>query len=384
MRELNEPSDEAPTWNEFEWRAAMAVSVMHGISGLLATRLKWQGPAVWNEFLADQLRQGQLREQRVRGLLAQLDVAAREAGVPLMALKGSAMLDMGLYAPGVRPQSDIDLLCRPEDEARAARVIESLSYVTGDVAWKHTEFEPVGQGPERRFGEHIDNPHKIELHVKIAERLPYSECRIELLTRNLPAGVNGYADRGLMLRHLLLHSAGNLSDASSRLIQLHDIALLCHGLGAAALEAAFGQAETPWWAWPSLALAERCFPSHVGPNVLRQAAATCPWWLRRRIASRSYESLSLIDPHIFAMPALAWTVSAREAVQYAWRKVKPDRATTQLRLTTGAKRPATAGQSWAKQPQWLRILRWVFARPPRLHTMYSLRTACSYSPAVER
>lgn len=384
MRELNEPSDDAPTWNEFEWRAAMAVSVMHGISGLLATRLKWQGPAVWNEFLADQLRQGQLREQRVRGLLAQLDVAAREAGVPLMALKGSAMLDMGLYAPGVRPQSDIDLLCRPQDEADAVRVIESLGYAAGDVMWKHTDFVPVGQGRKLMFGEHIANPHKIELHVKIAERLPYRECSIELLRHDGQPGLHAYADAAALLKHLLLHAAGNLCLRGGRLIQLHDIALLCRELGADTQRALFGAAPMPWWVWPPLALAERCFPGSVDAHLLEHAAAVCPWWLRRRIALQPFESLSLVDPRILAMPSLAWTNSATAAAEYLWRQIVPGRATTQHRLSASNRQPATAGVSWATQPQWLRILRWIFARPPRLFTMYSLRTACSYSPAAER
>ena len=383
VRELNEPADEAPTWDEFEWRAAIAVAAMHGISGLLAQRLRWQGPQPWQAFLAEQHRQGLLREQRARSLLARLDAAAKTAGIALMGLKGSAILDLGLYAPGVRPQSDIDLLCRPEDETAAVKVIESLGYEQGDVAWKHTDFIPVGQDPERIFGEHIRNPHKIELHVRIAERLPHRECRVELPFAGLPAGLNGYADRGALLRHLLLHAAGNLSMGSGRLIHLHDIALLCRGLGDSALELAFGNADAPWWAWPPLALAERCFPGSVAAPVLAQSAVHCPWWLRRRVSLQSFESLCLVDVRIVPMRALAWTDSLPAAVEYAWRQFVPDRATTALRISTGPVQPMTAGASWATQAQWLRVLRWLFTRPLRLPTMYSLRTACTYAPTVE-
>jgi len=383
VRELNEPADEAPAWDEFEWRAAIAVAVMHGISGLLAQRLRWQGPQLWQAFLAEQHRQGLLREQRVRSLLPRLDAAAKTAGIPLMALKGSAILVLGLYAPGVRPQSDIDLLCRPEDEAAAAKVIESLGYEAGDVAWKHTDFVPVGQGPGRIFGEHIRNPHKIELHVRIAERLPHRECRVELPFVGLPAGLNGYADRGALLRHLLLHAAGNLSVGSGRLIQLHDTALLCRELGKTVLELAFGNAATPWWAWPPLALAERCFPGSVEAAVLARAAAHCPWWLRLRVSQQSFESLCLVDVRIVPMRALAWTDSLPAALEYAWRQFVPDKATTAFRISTGPVQPMTAGASWATQPQWLRVLRWLFSRPPRLLTMYSLRTACTYAPVAE-
>ncbi|XHS78838.1 nucleotidyltransferase family protein [Burkholderiaceae bacterium UC74_6] len=382
VRELNAPTDRAPDWNEFEWRAAMAVAVMHGVSGLLAERLRWRGPALWQDFLAEQLRQGVLREQRVRSLLSQLDAAAKKAGIPLMALKGSAILDMGLYAPGVRPQSDIDLLCRPGDEATAARVIESLGYEEGDTSWKHVDFVPTGQGADRIFGEHIGNPHKVELHVRIAERLPRREVQVELLRPNAQAGLNGYVSGGALLKHLLLHAAGNLSVRSGRLIQLHDIALLCRSLRSEALSSAFGTTATPWWAWPALALAERCFPGSVEPSVLGQAAAACPWWLRRQVMARSLEEVSLVDPRILAMPALAWADDFGAALEYAWRQLVPDRESTQLRRTTAPRQAMTAGSSWSVQPQWLRVLRWLLARPLRVLTMYSLRTACSYMPAA--
>ena len=50
--ELAEPAHSAPGWNDFEWRAAMAVAVMHGVSALLAGRLRWVGPPHWQAFLA--------------------------------------------------------------------------------------------------------------------------------------------------------------------------------------------------------------------------------------------------------------------------------------------------------------------------------------------
>lgn len=384
VRELNGPLQRAPDWNEFEWRAAMAVAVMHGISGLLAERLRWRGPALWQAFLAEQLHQGRLREERVRGLLTRLDEAARAAGLLLMALKGSAMLDLELYSPGVRPQSDIDLLCRPEDEARAAHVIESLGFEKGDTLWKHVDFVPAGQGTDRIFGEHIDNPHKIELHVRIAERLPYREIQIDLQRPDARPGLNGYGSSGALLKHLLLHAAGNLSVRGGRLIQLHDIALLCRDHRSELLLEAFGAAAVPWWAWPPLALAERCFPGSVDPTALERAAATCPWWLRRHIMGRSLEDLCLVDPRILAMPALAWTDGLGAALEYAWRQLVPDRASTQFRMTTAPRQAMTAGSSWSVQPQWLRVLRWLLARPLRVLTMYSLRTACSYSPAARR
>jgi len=384
VRELNEPRSDAPAWDEFEWRAAMAVSVMHGISGLLATRLQWRGPAVWNEFLADQLRQGQLREQRVRSLLAKLDAAARQAGVPLMVLKGSAMLDMGLYAPGVRPQSDIDLLCRPEDEARAVRVIESLGYEACAATWKHVEFQPIGLSPGRAFGEHIDNPHKIELHVRLLERLLHRETKLELHMQHLRPGLNNYAEPLDLLRHLMLHASGNLSNRGARLIQVHDVALLCRHLGRIEPSALLADAWADWWKWPLLDLSERCFPGNVDVDLRAQAASRCPWWLRRWSAKRAVEDLSLVDLRHPAMPTLAWNRDVPSFAKYIWRRIVPERNSLPVHIPVVAGVSSTPEQRWEARPRWRRVVRWLFTRPPRAVTMYALRTACSYSTSAER
>ena len=61
--------------------------------------------------------------------------------VPLLGLKGSALLALGLYAPGERPMSDVDLLVHPEHQDRADAVIRSTGYLLGIDSSRHRAFE---------------------------------------------------------------------------------------------------------------------------------------------------------------------------------------------------------------------------------------------------
>ena len=73
VQELNQPAAQAPDWDAFEWRAAMAVASMHGIAALLAERLSWQGAEPWQQFLAEQQAQGLLRDSGRVLLDAEMD-----------------------------------------------------------------------------------------------------------------------------------------------------------------------------------------------------------------------------------------------------------------------------------------------------------------------
>lgn len=54
--------------------------------------------------------------------------AALAAGAEVVPLKGAALLELGLYAPGERPMTDVDLLVRPEDLEVLEKVLASLGY----------------------------------------------------------------------------------------------------------------------------------------------------------------------------------------------------------------------------------------------------------------
>ena len=179
-RELAVPTTEAPLWSEFEWRIARAVAAMHGVSSLLFTGLRWQGPASWRQFLQEQWENSAARHLQLTHLWNAIDSQARHEGITVVALKGAALYASGIYAAGERPMGDIDLLIREEDATAVARLLELCDYVPSFTNRRHQVFQPrTGKVPKgSRLGEHIDSPIKVEVHVRIAESLPVIETDI--------------------------------------------------------------------------------------------------------------------------------------------------------------------------------------------------------------
>ncbi|MGM9484490.1 nucleotidyltransferase family protein [Roseateles sp. NT4] len=385
--ELASPLAVAPAWSAFEWRAAMAIAVMHGISGLLAGRLLWQGPSDWQAFLADQLAHSRQRECKVRDLLARLDAAAREAGIPLVALKGSALLDLGLYAAGERPMSDIDLLMRKADFEIAHAIVMRQGFSEGITSWKHRDYLPLNTPARRGFGEHADNPIKIELHTALPERLPVREIDVatQVMAPDASAGLNAYASPAALMRHLLLHAAGNLCEYTIRLVHLNDIAALAPRLS----ESDWSDALVPasdglpaWWAVPPFSLAQRLFPARIRstPRAMQRAMSACPRWLRAAAARYDLHGASVSRLGISMLPGLEWSHTLAEAGRFAIRRLHPRRdeqATTRLQVQSVH---ALASSPWTHRPSWLKTLSFLFGTPPRAQTMYSLHQALGYRP----
>lgn len=381
--ELARPTGHAPDWDAFTWRAAMAVAVMHGVSALLAARLGWQGPPTWQALLADQADQGRRREARVRALLHRLHGAAASAGVPLLGLKGSALLQLGVTAPGQRPMSDIDLLVHPRDRMAADRFIQQLGYGRGIAGQRHIAYEPLHQPAERAFGEHADHPIKVELHTAVAEPLP---CRRVDITGDLgppgaAAGLHGYRSPAALMRHLLLHTGGNLCTRSVRLVQLHDIAQLAAHLDRADWDEALAptaDGHPAWWAVPTLTLATRLFPGRW-PALPAAAVQACPRWLRAASQRWTLAEVSLSHLGIPWLPGLQWSQGPADVMTLAWRRlVPPERALTAALVP---RQHSLAGSPWTRLPTWRKALHCLRGAPPRAQTVYSLHRALAYRPA---
>ena len=123
---------------------------------------------------------------------------------------------------GERPMADIDLLVRAADERAMTDLLQRAGFKLQGSSWKHKEFARDSQ----------PWPVKLDVHVRLAERLGHRV--IELPNCGLDfrvGGVRGYGSRAALLRHLLLHTAGNMSSRWVRAIHLHDIARLWHDLG---------------------------------------------------------------------------------------------------------------------------------------------------------
>lgn len=383
-RELADPTPEPPVWTEFEWRIARVAAAIHGVSALLFGKLRWRGPESWRRFLGEQREHAIGRHLQIVHQLDAIGAEARRRGLALMALKGAALYARSLYATGERPMGDIDVLIRPDAAQATARLLESCGYCIDFTHRREQVFRPAGSmtPPAGRLGEHVDNPIKVEVHTHIAEPLPSVETDITslLFPANAQAGLNDYPSAASLMMHLLLHAAGNMRARALRLVQLHDIALLAAHLRADDWEellAARKEDRGPWWAFAPMMLTARYYPTAIPPRVLARLRTHCPGLLRRHTQRRGLTGVSWSNIRIEAFPGVEWSRTAGEALQFMKSRIWPSRDALRELSEGAAQIPGVSEVAWYGMSHRKRILRWIFARPPRVQTMLSVRAVLS-------
>lgn len=378
--DLHAPAQDAPDWTAFEWSVARAVCTLHGISGLLANRLRWRGPDSWTGFLEQQHQQSVARDARIGALLSSIDAAARTAGIGTVALKGSALRPKGWYAPGERPQADVDLLVDAAVLPAWAASLESIGYACAGTTQRHAIFEPRTRTSELAFGEHPANPLKVEVHTHIAESLPVTPIDIttRLAAPDLAPGINSYRDDVALFLHLALHTAANMRAHALRMVQLRDIGLVARQLGPphwnelANLPPALGGS---WWLAAPLSLVERYHPGTIPQGLLEALWPGAPRALRRALARQQLTDVSWSNLRIHALPGIEWARSPLEALRFARSRIAPTRrARADLALSVGGSATLRASQ-WYAASHWKRIVRYVTAPPARVQTVASLSAA---------
>jgi hypothetical protein len=379
-REVVRSSDAAPDWNEIEWAIARSVAAMQGITVLLANRLRWRGPASWQSFLAQQSDQSRLRSKLLDDLLERVDSTASDAGLCCVALKGSALRTLGIYAPGERPMGDVDLLVSPSDAEISAAVMRRLDYEQTSVVARHATYEPRSRGTSGGLGERAENPISIEVHTRIAEALPVDS--VDITARLLPVcprpGLNPYPTRAALLLHLLLHAAGNMKAHALRQIQLHDVAQLLQRLEDADWEALIEVAiegDGLWWAFPPIALTQRYYNCVVPRELERALRASCPLILRRVSERHDLTDVSWSNLRISAFPGITWSRSATDMLRYARSRALPNRETLEILRTAIERQPHMQAVRWYQLSQGRRIVRWLLSQPPRVQTITSVAAA---------
>jgi hypothetical protein len=281
--------------------------------------------------------------------------------------------------------ADIDLLVRERDLTRGAQILEGLGFHESFTCWKHRTFVPNGARIQSALGEHSGNSIKIELHDRIAEMLPLRPAEIsDLLFPAVPRpGLNPYPSRAALMIHLLLHAAGSMAQRSLRLVQLHDIALLCAKLTEedwAAILKEDRAGYDPWWALPPLALADRYYSSAVPAHALAALRRRSPWLLKRVTAYQCLSDVSLSFPWIEPFPGIEWSRSPSDLFSYVFKRLVPDSEQISLRKALVNAEPTFAESSWAHQSQARRMLCWLVSRPARPATVYAVRAALARNP----
>jgi len=276
--------------------------------------------------------------------------------------------------------ADLDLLVRPADAEAVARLLASLGYREIGATWKHRAFEPEGPGWRTQLGEHADSPIKIDLHVKVAERLPLKEHDFSdvIWPRDGAPGIHGYPSLAALMLHVLAHAAGAMVARCARLIQLSDIARIAERMTPqdwAQLAGCGGRERRLWWISAPLYLTSRYFPAAARAELPASILADCPWLLRLASRRRSLTDLSysrvLLDP----VPGIVWARSPLEMARYVVSRIYPS-AEQRTQLATLARTgPWSVEPRWYAQSQLRRILQWMARRPARTETMQPVRAA---------
>jgi hypothetical protein len=378
--ELANPTSLAPDWSPIEWRLARAIAAIHCVSPLLAGSLRWDGPADWKTFLTEQRAHVSARHLRIQELLDQIDACARKAQIGIVGLKGSALHSMGFYRAGERPMADVDLLVHADDTKRTAQVLQSLGFSESFANWRHTVFTPEACHVHSAIGEHADNYLKVELHARIAEKLPLriTDVTASVCPRTPHPGLNSYPSYAALMNHLLIHAAGSMAWRSLRLLHLHDIALVSARMAGSDWDELVKQGQDTfslWWAFPPLQLTARYYPKVVPAEVLTALSAHCPWTLRQLVRQHLLSDVSLSYPWIEAFPGIGWSRSFSEVVDYTVGRVFPDRESRRLREVRTESDFVASETEWCRLSQRQRMLRWIASRPLRVETLLAVRTA---------
>jgi hypothetical protein len=376
-QEARTASLQPPALTEFEWGLARAAATIHGVSGLLAAQDQWVGAALWRDFVTSQRREIATQQHRFQELLGAIDDRARSMGIAIFALKGAALHARRVFQAGDRPMADLDLLVREADIPAMLPMLAGLGMRSTGASWKHRMFQEDADVPVDRFGEDARRPLNMDLHTRVAERLSTRVIDLtdEVLIERHP-GVHFYDSEMTMLRHLLLHAAGNISGRWLRLIQLVEIARVLERVDSRGWDELVRPAKggtTPWWMFAPLVLVGRYFPGTVATDRLEHLGLAAPRLLRASMRGCTLSEVSASDPFLKALPALPWCQSLGDRLRYVADRVFPSSEEVHGFQQLANTRSYAANDSWVRRSQAGRVVRWLWARPPRAATMHAVR-----------
>jgi hypothetical protein len=269
-------------WDDDAWAAARWAIQVHGIAPLLHRAIEqWPDADALHPrlraYLAEQHRLTSERAALLLQELAEILVACREAGITVLPLKGALLATRYYPEPGLRSMGDLDLLARPEDEARTLDLLVRLGYQPLARSWKHILLaRPEGRGAVVSWeGDHPANPRSLDLHTRLGEQfwgLRYDLTQ-EVWAGSEPGTLLGVETRLLgpaaLLHHLALHASSDTIARRLRLLHLYDITLVARALDTAGWRQIIASARAQGGErllYPALAFTNRYYPVVGAPG----------------------------------------------------------------------------------------------------------------------
>lgn len=317
------------SWQPEQWTWVRTAMLVHGIAPLLYQTLRKQ--LAWNELpasLKKDLREYyELNGQRLAILMAELHAileATRQAGIPILPLKGAALTGHYYEDPALRPMADLDFLVPPGDQGSMGALLRELGYQKIRSAPRHQRYLLT----RRNFqvactqSEHPDNPYLVEVHPEVEEEYRGLSYRItgDLWAGSAPALFGGtpglLVKPWALLQHLLVHASRDLMDHRARLIQLYDISLVMPRLDRSDwknLRQAAERRGTARWLYAPLRLMERYLGRPAPHEVMAYLRQDTPARLRLFLERTDLYTVSYLNPFPKSLiDTLSWHRSGRE------------------------------------------------------------------------
>ena len=316
-------------WRHDQWAWASTAMHVHGIAPLLYKTL--HGHPVWNQLppsLQKALpRYYELNGQRLAIFIAELHgilEATRQAGIPVLALKGGALIGHYYEDPAIRPMADLDFLVSARDQGCVGALLQELGYQEIMSPPRHRRYLLTRRGVQitSTQSEHPDNPYLVEIHTEVEENFRGLSCCItgDLWGASEPAlfgATSGWSVKPwALLQHLLIHASRDLIDHRVRLIQLYDISLVMPHLDRSDwdnLRQAAERRGTACWLYAPLRLMERYLGCPAPHEVMAYLRQDTPARLRLFLERTDLYTLSYLNPFPKSLiDTLSWHRNGRE------------------------------------------------------------------------
>lgn len=333
-------------WSDADWQAARFAVQVHGVGPLLHVRLAERMPAdgagghaaAFLRYLAHCHEMNVQRHALWRSELERLLAAAAGAGIPIVAIKGAALLPHYWPDPALRPTSDIDLLARPEDRPAVDETAAGLGWTLHGAVPRHRVYylARLGTAAREEVGEHPAQPLRLEIHEHAGQAfLGLRHDVTEMLWTSASASQVGDAPvlqpaLAPLFEHVLIHTAFDLAKRLTRFIKLEDLRLLGARLSPGDWEgfvARAGAFRLERFYLAPLLMLERYMDTPVPADVRRRLARGTPRALLDRLLRTplSYFTACATDGRVAqALARLRW-LPPRRRLSAARRMLVPSR-----------------------------------------------------------
>lgn len=328
--EAFEAAEKIAAQNDVDWDALLSLACEEGVAPLLYHAARDRGllpsrveQAVRLSYLSTAGRNVDLFHRLERVL-----TSLSKEGLPVMVLKGAALVEAVYGNVALRPMVDADLLVRESDVPAVLSILTALDYQSCSVKGLLARDIHTNQLMVRRPG---STQAPIEIHWALFW-FPYYQEKVpmEWFWRTaLPIQLGDISARVLGLEAQLLHLSGHLlhhrgSDGQYRMLWLHDVAELIVRRGR---QLDWGQLLTKAKAYDLvlplkevLTQVSEAWPGPIPPEVLEQVCSLCP----SRNEKRAFAWLTSISSHSmdrYALASLAAMPDWRSQLGFLWHEL---------------------------------------------------------------